>query len=163
MKMCERCNEQPATVEFVQIIGNVRQQTFLCRNCALEHSIEGPIETLRAFAQQVFQQWLSAEKQEEPLAIPQTPCRECGTTFQKFLESGLLGCPVCYDEFHDALKPVLRRLHGVTRAKTGEPERERERPAAPSRAELKAELQRALTEENYELAAKIRDKLKLTE
>ncbi len=163
MRMCERCNERPASVEFVQIIGNVRRQTYLCRDCALEHTVEGPIETLRAFAQQVLQQWLAAaQKQEEPLAIPEVPCRECGTTFQKFLESGLLGCPVCYTEFHDALKPVLRRLHGVTRVKVGEGEKEREQPAI-NRAELQAELHRALADENYELAAKIRDKLKQIE
>jgi protein arginine kinase activator len=160
MRMCERCKEQPASVEFVQIIGNVRQHTYLCRECALEHSIEGPIETLRAFAQQIFQQWLtSAEGQKEVLEIPEAPCPECGTTFRQFLESGLLGCPVCYTEFHDALKPVLRRLHGVTRMKTAAGEREVESQKA-RRTELETELQKALTAENYELAAKLRDELK---
>ncbi|MFH1011582.1 MAG: UvrB/UvrC motif-containing protein [bacterium] len=158
--MCERCSEQPASVEFVQIIGNVRKHTYLCRECALEHSLEGPIETLRAFAQQIFQQWLAAAgEQKEPLEIPEAPCRECGTTFRKFLESGLLGCPVCYAEFHDALKPVLRRLHGVTRMKTAESERDAESQKA-RHMELEAELQKALAGENYELAAKIRDELK---
>jgi protein arginine kinase activator len=160
MRMCERCNEQPASVEFVQITGNVRQHTYLCRECALEHSIEGPIQTLRAFAQQVFQQWLAAaEEQKETLEIPETPCRECGVTFRQFLESGLLGCPVCYTEFHSALKPVLRRLHGVTRMKTAEGEREVESQKV-RRMELETELHKALTAENYELAAKIRDELK---
>lgn len=169
MHQCEQCGQRPAVVEFIQVIGDVRKQTRLCRECAVEQSLEGSIGALRAFAQQIFGElFAQAEKREEPFAIPEKPCSSCGTTFRQFLETSLLGCPECYHEFHDALKPILRRIHGSTRIKTLESEAS-DSPSMNSellelqRKKLKLELQKALVEENYELAAQIRDKLKQVE
>ena len=169
MHQCEQCGQRPAVVEFIQVIGDVRKRTRLCRECAVEHSLEGSIGALRAFAQQIFGElFTQAEKREKHFAIPEKPCSSCGTTFQQFLETSLLGCPECYHEFHDALKPILRRIHGSTRIKTFDSEQ----PVSPriesellklQREKLKVELQKALVEENYELAAQIRDKLKQVE
>lgn len=175
MKMCQQCGRRPATVEFIQVIGNVRRETYLCHECAVEQSLEGSIETLRAFVQQMMEELLlQAEEHEGRLDIPEKPCRICGTTFREFLESGLLGCPTCYDEFHEALKPVLRRLHGATRMKATAGEASTKPINAQNiepeiqtsnhkRAQLEAELQKAIEDENYEHAAQIRDTLKQIE
>ena len=169
MHLCEQCGQRPAVVEFIQVIGDVRKRTRLCRECAVEQSLEGSIDALRAFAQQIFGElFAQAKKQETHFAIPEKPCPSCGTTFQQFLETSLLGCPECYQEFHDALKPVLRRIHGSTRLRTSY----KKSSVSPTldaemlklqREKLKLELQKALVEENYELAAQIRDKLKQVE
>ena len=153
MHQCEQCGQRPAVVEFIQVIGDVRKRTRLCRECAVEHSLEGSISALRAFAQQIFGElFTQAEKREKHFAIPEKPCSSCGTTFQQFLETSLLGCPECYHEFHDALKPILRRIPRIE-----------SELLKLQREKLKVELQKALIEENYELAAQIRDKLKQVE
>ena len=165
MHQCEQCGQRPAVVEFIQVIGDVRKRTRLCRECAVEHSLEGSIGALRAFAQQIFGElFTQAEKLEKHFAIPEKPCSSCGTTFHQFLETSLLGCPTCYYEFHDALKPILRRIHGSTRIRTSN-KKPSISPALDAEllklqhAKLKIELQKALVEENYELAAQIRDQL----
>jgi protein arginine kinase activator len=166
MLQCEQCDQRPAVVEFIQVIGNVRKHTHLCRECAVEHSLEGSIGALRAFAQQIFGElFTQAEKRDENFTIPEKPCSSCGITFQQFLETSLLGCPACYQEFHVALKPILRRIHGGSRIRTSDKEFSVFPPPDSDllklqREKLKQELQKALVEENYELAAQIRDKLK---
>lgn len=41
-------------------------------------------------------------------------CKTCGKTLSDFYKTGLLGCPDCYVVFFNELKPVLKKLHGVT-------------------------------------------------
>ena len=90
MHLCEQCGQRPAVVEFIQVIGDVRKRTRLCRECAVEQSLEGSIDALRAFAQQIFGElFAQAKKQETHFAIPEKPCPSCGTTFQQFLESSI--------------------------------------------------------------------------
>jgi protein-arginine kinase activator protein McsA len=38
-------------------------------------------------------------------------CPRCGLTFGQFRQSGLMGCPACYDAFEGPLGPLLQRAH----------------------------------------------------
>ncbi|MFA5881294.1 MAG: UvrB/UvrC motif-containing protein, partial [Eubacteriales bacterium] len=72
-----------------------------------------------------------------------------------------LGCPTCYDVFENKLDPVLRRIHGNPRHTGKIPKRtggtiELRREIE----ELKRELQAAITSEEYEKAAEVRDKIR---
>ena len=40
-------------------------------------------------------------------------CGECGTTYNEFLKTGYLGCAHCYEEFKDALAPVILKTQGA--------------------------------------------------
>ena len=93
-------------------------------------------------------------------------CARCGGTFQDFRESGRLGCPDCYRAFEAPLRDLLRRLHGSTHH-LGERYAERE-PAAgrgvdEQAAELREQLRLAVETENFELAAELRDRLRVLE
>ena len=95
-------------------------------------------------------------------------CARCGGTFQDFRETGRLGCPDCYRTFEAPLRDLLRRLHGSTHH-LGERYAEREpargaRPWRPSRPpELREQLRLAVETENFELAAELRDRLRVLE
>lgn len=39
-------------------------------------------------------------------------CPVCGTTYEQYKRTGLVGCSVCYDTFREELMPVIRRMHG---------------------------------------------------
>jgi len=40
-------------------------------------------------------------------------CGLCGTTYNEFLKTGYLGCAQCYEEFKDALAPVILKTQGA--------------------------------------------------
>lgn len=92
-------------------------------------------------------------------------CENCGTTFGDFRENSLLGCPSCYKTFEQPLSPLLERAHeGGThhigkvprRAGVGE-----QRQMAMQR--LRRQLDDAVSAEDYELAARLRDDIQQIE
>jgi len=82
-----------------------------------------------------------------------------------FRESGRLGCPQCYASFEGHLRDLLRRLHGSTQH-VGEvylpPGGSAEDPARRV-VELRDQLRRAVEAENFELAAELRDRIRVLE
>ena len=95
-----------------------------------------------------------------------TTCPRCGGSLQDFRESGRLGCPDCYRSFEVPLRDLLRRLHGSTHHMG---ERYAERGASASdgerqrTTELREQLRLAVETENFELAAELRDRLRVME
>ncbi len=96
-------------------------------------------------------------------------CARCGGTFQDFRETGRLGCPDCYRSFEAPLRDLLRRLHGSTHH-LGERYAEREPATAAAAAAsteraaaLREQLRLAVETENFELAAELRDRLRVLE
>lgn len=48
-------------------------------------------------------------------------CPVCGTTYEQYKHTGLVGCAACYDAFREELMPVIRRMHGKTVHMGGHP------------------------------------------
>jgi protein arginine kinase activator len=105
--------------------------------------------------------------------LPETPaprtgdtCPRCGGSLQDFRESGRLGCSECYRSFEVPLRDLLRRLHGSTHhmgeryAESGGSTQPGERHQA---TELREQLRVAVETENFELAAELRDRLRVME
>lgn len=88
-------------------------------------------------------------------------CPNCGTTFEDFRKTSLLGCAVCYSVFREELLPAIRRMQGKTRHKGTAPAA----AAAQNyedmleRVNLRESLERALREERYADAREIEKKL----
>jgi protein arginine kinase activator len=108
-------------------------------------------------------------KSTEQVPAPRSSdvCARCGGSFQDFRETGRLGCPDCYHSFESALRDLLRRLHGSTHH-LGERYAEREPAAAvivdhEQAAGLREQLRLAVETENFELAAELRDRLRVLE
>jgi protein arginine kinase activator len=97
------------------------------------------------------------------------PCPACGASLRDFRQSGRLGCAVCYEAFESHLRDLLRRLHGSARHE-GEAYRPQGLAPAPAAAprggaleELREKLRRAVEAENFELAAELRDRIRVLE
>ncbi|HXG98155.1 MAG TPA: UvrB/UvrC motif-containing protein, partial [Gemmatimonadales bacterium] len=94
-------------------------------------------------------------------------CPACGSTLRDFRDTGRLGCDQCYSSFDTHLRDLLRRLHGSSQH-VGE---RYDMPGAAGGAgdprsellELKAQLRRAVEGENFELAAELRDRIRVLE
>ena len=79
----------------------------------------------------------------------------------EFRSDGRLGCPADYEVFRAGLLPILQRIHRATRHVGKVPRRlPRAKGAQLELAQLRRKLQQAVTEEAYEEAARIRDRIK---
>ena len=83
-------------------------------------------------------------------------------TFEKFRQSSLLGCPYDYEVFDKQLKGIIEKSHaghtehrGKIPARTPADERKQ-----LELLRLRQELEAALQAEDYETAAKLRDRIK---
>lgn len=87
-------------------------------------------------------------------------CPRCGTTFEEYRRTGLLGCPVCYRFFRDQLIPSIRKVQftlqheGKFPASTTPESRSRRRITL-----LRQDLSEAVLTENFERAATLRDEI----
>jgi protein arginine kinase activator len=88
-------------------------------------------------------------------------CTSCGTTFGRFRKTGLLGCPQCYETFRKQLEPVIARSQNGACAHVGRrPDRDAELADHQAlRRSILDEIERAVATEQYEQAAKLRDRL----
>jgi protein arginine kinase activator len=148
-----------------QIVNEQVTTLHLCERCAAEKGVESP-GSLPKTPLGTFLAAMGQELQEQTPA-PRTPdtCSRCGGSLQDFRETGRLGCPDCYRSFEVNLRDLLRRLHGSThhmgeRYTEGGAAVPRERPQA---AELREQLRLAVETENFELAAELRDRLRVLE
>lgn len=121
-------------------------------------------------AENLFQKFFNFGFGDMPfLGMPQqTSCPTCGESLADFRETGLLGCPDCYDTFSDQIIPVLQRSHGNTQHTGETPEAAENEPAATDAEaekrkqiyDLQEQLAKAVKEEDFEQAAKLRDEIK---
>jgi protein arginine kinase activator len=174
---CENCREREAVIHLTQIVNNSVTTMHLCEPCAAEKGVE-TTSSVAKFPLGDFLASLGKGGSSEPAgeAGLDIPCPSCGATLRDFRQSGRLGCAQCYVVFEAHLRDLLRRLHGSTRHE-GEPYKTGTspagRPLVPALAsirtkedaldELKDALRRAIELENFELAAELRDKIRVME
>ncbi len=168
MVLCDECGKRPANVHLTKIVNGVRSESHLCDQCARD---KGELDVFwePKFS---FPNLLAGLLQHEPtfgtsFALPTSVvdrCKACGLDFSAFTKTSFLGCPECYEEFRPRLEPLLKRIHGSTRH-TGKVPR-RSAGTAGTRREiegLRAELARLIAREQYEEAARVRDRIRALE
>jgi protein-arginine kinase activator protein McsA len=101
---------------------------------------------------------------KEPTAITVEGhgCPVCGTTWNQFKRSGLTGCPHDYTIYAQKLMPLIRRAQEGAQQHVGKvPAKLRQTDPARAirQARLRRELEQALSVENYEHAARVRDEI----
>lgn len=161
--VCIKCKKNIATVKLTRIIEGKVKEYNLCRKCAAEVS---PYQKKMAKAQADLNEILSkllsgaeAKKVEKPKV--EITCHDCGVPFQSYRNSLFLGCSNCYEIFEKHLDPDLRRMHGSIRHVGKVPVKYRRQMKAKQTIEdLREQLQRAVEQEEFEFAAKLRDQIK---
>ena len=163
--LCDSCKERDSVITLTRSDAEGVTELHLCEKCAAEKGVDSP----GAVAKTPLGSFLAAMGKELPEQSP-TPrstdtCATCGASLQDFRESGRLGCPDCYRSFEVPLRDLLRRLHGSTHH-LGERYAERGNGTVNGRervAELREQLRLAVESENFELAAELRDRLRVME
>ena len=162
--LCENCKERDAEVQLTRIMGDAVTMRHLCDKCAKAEGVETtlavPQHALGEMLQAVQAQSSSASTAEDA-----TSCAFCGATARDFRATGRLGCPHCYDAMERSLRELLRRLHGNSKhvgiqyhVPTAHV---LEKP--DSLHDLRDRLRRAVETEQFELAAELRDRLRVLE
>jgi protein arginine kinase activator len=167
---CDQCREREAVIHLTQIVNEQVTTLHLCEKCAAEKGVESPGSAVKTPLGSFLAAMGKGAEQPPTTTRSADTCPRCGAAFQDFRESGRLGCPDCYRAFESPLRDLLRRLHGSTRH-LGERYAEREAPpaAAPAppvaqgAADLREQLRLAVETENFELAAELRDRLRVVE
>ena len=161
---CQICNKNDATIHLTEINDGARAEMHVCENCAQEQGIavksQIPLNELLSslLAVQPTDEELFGSSDKDS----QTSCPNCGFTLDKFRKDAVLGCPYDYEVFEKSLLRIIQKAHGGNTAHCGK---------VPSKASagikkqaklvtLKQKLQEAVRSEDYEQAAKLRDKIK---
>jgi protein arginine kinase activator len=155
--LCQLCQKNESAIELTEIINDETIQLHLCEQCAYKKGIE--MEQHFSIADLLAGMGDLAEGVQTREAAAKCPA--CGMTWYDFGKIGRLGCGECYKAFRQNLLPLLKRIHGSTRH-TGKVKAGRICATAkkPGPQELRQKLQRAVEAEEFEEAAKIRDKIR---
>jgi len=156
--MCCVCKEREATVHLTQIADDKIQKVDLCEECAKTKGVNDPT----GFSLADLLLGLGASQEiEQSAGGGELKCPRCGFTQADFKKAGRLGCPECYRTFAEALSGLLKTMHKGMRHVGKVPEALRQSRDLSDRLRLLQErLAKAITAEDFEEAAILRDEIK---
>ena len=151
---CQKCIK-PATLHITEVVTQEQcEEIHLCEDCAKKYlypavAAANPGKKSKSMASESFDD--PGSKQ----------CTACGIKFAEFRNSGRLGCPHDYDEFAEELVPLLESIHGDTQHHGKAPDRiPKDKAGQLELAQLRRKLQQSIQSEQYEEAARIRDRIR---
>jgi len=127
---CDRCG-QPASIHEVSIRNGKRSERHLCERCAAE---AGMVTPQSPPIKDLLNQLLPSKAKlavppgkagpvggaadegagaggREGGVVPSDRCPRCSATLAQLRDTGVLGCPTCYEAFLPQLVPLLERYH----------------------------------------------------
>ncbi len=166
--LCQQCGQRPASFHLTKVVNGEKSEAHLCEVCAQQQG--GYVQGLGpAFSiHQLLAGLLNYPTQFTGLPDAGSPgtivCRDCGLTYEDFAHTGRLGCGRCYEEFQPMLEPLMRRIHGAVQHTGKTPARTGKQVAAKREiVQLRADLQDAISREDFERAARLRDRIRALE
>lgn len=153
---CDLC-DKPAVVHEVTVRSGMKKEVHLCEAHAKDAGIALPATPP---INQLLTQFVISQAGKPSRQVNKS-CTLCGLTFNQFRQTGKVGCPECYTAFEEQLSPLIERAQNGGSSHSGK---------SPRRAgtsidhqlliqKLMKELDHAVAAEQYERAAKLRDRL----
>lgn len=180
---CQCCNKKPARIRICDVeSNNVADQYNICPDCwtfvrrymfEMSKPLLPTADVMKEVRELLASKETSLSVPDKPgeLAVPDKPaapvpvCPECGMTLAEFKAKGRFGCAKDYEVFAEHLDPLFERIHDATPPRhKGRGPRQASRPESLAErslriGRLKQDLKGAVAEENYELAARLRDQI----
>lgn len=157
--MCDKCGKNPVTTHIKKVVNGNVEEMHLCAYCAAKGGYGN-------FGKLSLTNMLASMLGDSVGNLKTTTrrCECCGASFSDIAQSGRVGCSECYTTFKEELLPSLSRLHGKTLHVGSVPDKaEQKQTKVEKIAELKAKLNSAVQNEEYEQAAKFRDEIRAIE
>jgi protein arginine kinase activator len=191
--LCDNCGKKEANVRYWENINGKKRELNLCDECSKKLGIgqidfSMPIG-ISSFLGGFMEDFQTKEFMPMLNELKTLKCNSCGYTFDDIINTGRLGCKNCYDIFQDRLDPIIKKIQGDNRhvgrigkiidskidninddkeesmkkdIKNGGNSKEDNKELSKIE-KLQEELKKAIAEEKYEEAAKIRDEIKKLE
>ena len=184
--LCENCHQNEASIHYTEIINGAKREHYLCMECArkLNFSGLGDMSDTEFPFVRLLTGLLSAGgggKELEDSPMMHVCCPGCGMSFDEFTMVGKFGCAECYGVFAPLIEDNMKRIHGdsVHRGKkyksgsgdmpvSGERNdntlaimKDENDDPVETLKELNRKLREAVEIENFEEAAKQRDKIRM--
>lgn len=182
--LCEKCGKNPATFHYTEVVNGVKNEHHLCAECAAntdvsyysnvfdsDMNITEFLAGLLGGGRGAF----ADSSSQDPATMVQ--CPRCGMTYGDFIKNSTFGCSDCYDVFGPLITDTIKKIQGNDRHTGKKPmlyrnENENETTAqnndemytaaeeSPARIELLSKrLREAVSQEDFVLAAKLRDEI----
>jgi protein arginine kinase activator len=158
--LCDVCGERDAVVKVTQVGEQGKTLVQMCERCAAERNIE---TTVSLSKNPLGEFLIDLQKQGSPSSADTARCTFCSATLRDFRATGRLGCARCYTAFEPNLRDLLRRVHGSSKH-LGRRYESPEIAMSEEQTELhelRERLRRAIESEQFELAAELRDRIKV--
>ena len=180
--LCDNCGKREANVRYSENINGRKKELHLCEECSKKLGIENmdfnmPID-FSSFFGGLLEDFGKNDFMPLFNEVKQLKCDNCGYTFEDIVNTGKLGCENCYSVFENRLDPIIKKIQGSNKhvGRTGKiidskisekinnKDSKTENNKDVSKVEkLQNDLKKAIKEEKYEEAAKIRDEIKKLE
>jgi protein arginine kinase activator len=162
---CQICQKAEATIHLTEIVEGLRSEMHICERCAQKQGIA--VKSQIPINELLSNLLASAPSDDEMFGVSdkKNSCPHCGFTLEKLRKEVILGCPYDYEVFEKSLLPLIEKAHNGHSIHCGK---------VPSRTptdtkkrieilNLRQQLEAAVQAEDYELAAKLRDKINQSE
>lgn len=159
---CQQCGINTATTHIKTVVNGEFEEYMLCPECAKKM---GYTSIFNDFTSDFNNLLGSFFTNALPARTQATRCPVCGSTYTEIAKCGQVGCAKCYETFEQELLPSIKRMHGNT-THCGKKSEQNKAPKAPEKSkldELKKKLNKAVDEQEFEQAAKLRDEIKALE
>ena len=165
--LCDKCKKNPATVHMQQFIMGSKAELHLCQECVFNFNVpEVPIaleNVFKGFLEQM-QSKVFAPNPQTASMTPQASCGSCGMTGEELKSGGKLGCRECYVSFSKEISALLKNVQSSTHHTGKYPKRLGGEILHMRQVDdLRTKLAQAISEENFELAAQLRDEIRALE
>ena len=178
--ICQICKKNPATVHVQEIVGGKKNTLHLCASCAdkkamLEPFLHGTdleaiIKDMMGMIKNGPEDAGEAHAHESKEHGHGSVCPFCSWTYEKWNKTGRLGCERCYNVFASEIEERLPAMHrGLIHKGKTPPGMEKQDNAAGQVEQdlalirelemLRKDLQGSIRRDEYEIAARIRDKI----
>jgi protein arginine kinase activator len=162
---CQSCQKKEATIHLTEITDGIRSEMHLCEDCA---QAEGIAVKSQIPLNELLSTLLASQPEEGELlgeSEQGKSCPHCGFSLQEFRKEPVLGCPRDYELFDKALLPLIKKAQNGQTSHSGKIP---SKTPADTKKEmelftLREQLDKAVKNENYELAAELRDKINKVE
>lgn len=157
--ICQICNQNEATIHFTTIMNGETEEKHICESCANiknDYGFDLPFSLNKLFTSLLgsFHEEDYGNEKDELI------CEGCGLTYSQLMEIGKFGCSECYDVFEKDIRELLKGIHGHSIHKGKIPSRIGSETLQKREVEsLREELNAAISKEEFEEAARLRDEI----
>jgi len=157
---CEICQKNEATIHLTEIVEGLRTEMHFCERCAQE---QGIVVKSHIPINELLSSLLASQGTDEDVFGGEKGlcCPRCGFTLELYRKEGLLGCPYDYEVFEKVLLPLVKKTHNGGTSHCGKvpTKTPQDTKKEIELSNLRQQLEIAVQNEDYETAARLRDKI----